>query len=313
MMSVSLLCLTQFLFTATPSSLEAKISSHSLEAIHIRDPFILPVAKEERYYLFGSHPPQTKDFPIYVSRDLKTWEGPTSVFTPPDGFWATREFWAPEVHSYRGRYYLFASFKSDKACRGTQILVADSPQGPFLVHSKDPVTPRDWECLDGTLFVDAADTPWIVFCHEWVQIKDGTICALKLSADLSKAEGEPITLFSASEHPLVTEIGGETQKGRVTDGPFLYRTARGTLLMLWSSFSKAGYMQLVAKSESGMLTGPWKQIPTPLYQDDAGHGMIFRSLEGNLKMILHRPNRNPDERALILNLDEKDDQLTVHP
>ena len=311
MISVSLFCLTPFLFTA-PATAE-EVSSYSLDAIHIRDPFILPVAKEGRYYLFGSHPPKTNDFPVYVSRDLKIWEGPVAAFIPPDGFWATRDFWAPEVHFYKGRYFLFASFKADKTCRGTQILMSETPQGPFRLHSNGPVTPQDWECLDGTLFVDSAGIPWIVFCHEWLQIGDGTICALRLSADLTKSEGVPITLFHASAQPLVTEIGGKTQRGRVTDGPFLYRMKNGILLMLWSSVSKTKYVQLVAQSETGTLTGPWKQITTPLFQDDGGHGMIFRTFEGNLKLILHRPNQNPDERALILNLEEKGDLLTIRP
>ena len=49
---------------------------------------------------------------------------------------------------------MFASFKAAGVCRGTQILVADHPKGPFVPHSDGPVTPRDWECLDGTLYVD---------------------------------------------------------------------------------------------------------------------------------------------------------------
>lgn len=40
-------------------------------------------------------------------------------------------------------------------CRGTQILRADKPEGPFVPLSDGPVTPADWECLDGTLYVAA--------------------------------------------------------------------------------------------------------------------------------------------------------------
>lgn len=304
-MSVPMICLASLLFTA-PNVAPNNVS-YSLEDIHIRDPFIVSVPQEKQYYLFGSHPPEQKDFPVYVSRDLKTWHNPTSVFTPPEGFWATRDFWAPEVHWYHGRYYMFASFKSEKACRGTQILVADAPAGPYRVHSNGPVTPSDWECLDGTLFVDKDDTPWMVFCHEWLQIGDGAICAIKLSRDLSKAEGSPMTLFHASDHPLVVEFGGKTERGKVTDGPFLYRTAKGALLMIWASFSKTGYMELLAKSESGTLAGPWKQFSEPLLENDSGHGMIFKTFAGKLKMILHHPNSSPNERAILLDVIDTDE------
>ena len=72
---------------------------------------------------------------------------------------------------------MFVSFKNETECRGTQILKANSPFGPFELHSDGPVTPRDWECLDGTLWVEDG-TPYMIFCHEWAQIVDGEMCAL---------------------------------------------------------------------------------------------------------------------------------------
>jgi len=174
--------------------------------IHLRDPFVLPLAEEGRYYLYGTTDPdcwQGKGvgFDAYRSADLEHWEGPFPVFRPPTGFWADRNYWAPEVHRYGGRFFMFASFKAEGVCRGTQALVADSPLGPFLPHSAGPLTPRDWECLDGTLFVDEAGDPWLVFCHEWVQVHDGEMCAMRLSADLSRAIGEPFCSF-APPRPL---------------------------------------------------------------------------------------------------------------
>lgn len=176
---------------------------------------------------------------------------------------------------------MFASFKADGLCRGTQVLVADSPLGPFRPHSAGPLTPRDWECLDGTLFVDEAGAPWMVFCHEWVQVHDGEMCAMRLAADLSQAIGEPLLLFRASEAPW----GVKPEKiGYVTDGPFLHRARNGALLMLWASFGAGGYAQGVARSTSGHISGPWVQEPEPLYAQDGGHGMLFRAFDGRLML-----------------------------
>src|SRR5512146_2537522 len=108
----------------------------NLSDIHIRDPFVLPVPAERRYYLYGTMGEYTWSehalgFDGYISADLQDWEGPFPVFRPPAGFWADRNFWAPEVYAYGGRYFMFASFKALGICRGTQILAAESPQGPF--------------------------------------------------------------------------------------------------------------------------------------------------------------------------------------
>lgn len=279
--------------------------------IHIRDPFVLPIMAEKQYYLYGTTGSQTwtdsaSGFDYYTSPDLQNWEGPFPAFRPPTNFWANRNFWAPEVHVYRGRYYLFASFKAEGVCRGTQILTADGPQGPFLPISEGPVTPHDWECLDGTLFVDANDQPWIVFSHEWVQVGDGEICALRLSDELEAAIEQPHLLFRASEAPWAQEINSKGRKGYVTDGPSLYRLASGELIMLWSSFSIGGYTVGVARSASGEILGPWQQVPEPLYAGDGGHCMVFRAFNEQLWLALHRPNQTPDERPHFLPLRESE-------
>ena len=172
--------------------------------INIRDPFILPY--EGKYYMYGTRgvncwgnePLDFMGFDVYISSDLENWSEPIAVFENSDSFWADRNFWAPEVHKYGDKFYMFASFKDGERCRGTQILVSSAPDGEFEPISKYPVTPDNWECLDGTLYIDKNNKPHIVFCHEWTQIKDGTVCEMMLSDDLSQAISEPRTLFAGS-------------------------------------------------------------------------------------------------------------------
>lgn len=193
-----------------------------LSDIHIRDPFVL--RDGEMYYLYGTRGPtcwgEADGFDVCTSRNLADWDGPFPAFTRPDGFWADRNFWAPEVHRYQDRYYMFASFKGPARRRGTQILAAGHPAGPFHIHSSGPVTPEEWDCLDGTLYVEDG-RPYMVFCHEWTQVRDGEICAMPLTADLRAAAGEPAVLFRASQ----PEWAVKGAKDHVTDGPFLHRTA----------------------------------------------------------------------------------------
>lgn len=281
--------------------------------IRIRDPFILVEEEEQAYYLFGTTDAnvwsgRATGFDVYRSSDLEQWEGPFVAFRPEPDFWADRHYWAPEVYCYEDRYYMFASFKSETECRGTQVLIADSPIGPFVPLTKAPVTPAGWECLDGTLHIDEAGHPWMVFCHEWIQVQDGKMYAMPLTADLREAAGEPVLLFAASEAPW-TVAGGDDRNVYVTDGPFLFSNKESQLLMLWSSGSKNGYAIGIARSESGSVLGPWKQDEETLFPEDGGHGMLFRALSGELMLAMHAPNNQPDERAVFIEVEEQQGTL----
>jgi arabinan endo-1,5-alpha-L-arabinosidase len=288
---------------------------HAMADIHMRDPFVFPDARTGTYFLFGTTDPDPWrgpgiGFDVYTSADLESWDGPFPAFRPDAGFWADRNFWAPEVHEYRGGCFMFASFKRDGARRATQILGAESPRGPYRVHSPSPVTPADWECLDGTLHVDSAGLPWLVFCHEWVQVRDGQVCAVRLSEDLRFPVGVPRLLFTASSAPWTIphrkKDGSIDAAERVTDGPFLHRTASGTLLLLWSSFSETGYSMGIARSESGSLEGPWRHLDSPLLSGDCGHGMVFRDFSSRLLASAHAPNRTPEERPVFVEVEERE-------
>ncbi len=283
--------------------------------IQIRDPFV--VVHEGRYHLFGTTDPlpwttPERRFMAWTSADLERWDGPHPVFTAGDAFFATGQFWAPEVHRYDGRWLMLASFKAGGASRCTTALVADQLLGPYRPVTQT-LTPPGWECLDGTLHVEADGTPWLVFCHEWLQVADGHVCAVPLDRACAVPTAAPITLFTASQAPWtgVSAYDKGIAFARVTDGPFLHRTADGTLLLLWSSYKDGSYCLGVARSESGSIRGPWRHEPLPLVAGDAGHGMVFRDLHGDLRLSLHRPNQTPKERPVFLRLVERGSRLEL--
>lgn len=287
-----------------------------LSEINIRDPFVL--CADGRYYMYGSRvgEPTTDSpwdwgvqtgFDVYVSDDLDNWSDPQTIFERPEGFWADKEFWAPEVHCYGGRYYLIASFKRDGCCRGCQIMAADSPLGPFSPISDSPATPRDWECLDGTLYIDKCGKPHLVFCHEWLQVHNGEMCALPLSADLSQAIGEPRVLFRAGD----PDWADKDTIDFVTDGPFMHRTADGRLIMLWSSLAGGRYVEAMALSDSGDIDGNWRHADRLLFGEDGGHGMTFTDRDGRLMFVMHSPNTRGQERPTFRELIDRDGLLEL--
>jgi GH43 family beta-xylosidase len=295
--------------------------------IQIRDPFV--VVQQDSYYLYGSTDKNIwrgsgAGFDMYTSLgDMDEFEGPFPAFRPPMNFWSKGQFWAPEVHQYRNEWYMFATFKPVQGRRGTAILKSTGGSGeqglygPFAPWSQGPVTPPEWECLDGTLYVDARQKPWMVFCHEWSQAGDGEIYAMPLSDDLKSSAGKAALLFRASEavwtHPLpqipFAALFKKAKKNYVTDGPFLFQ-GNNSLFLLWSSVGKGlRYLIGAAKSESGTILGPWIQDPEPLFAADGGHGMLFRSHQGKLLLAIHAPNRTPRERAIFIEIEERDGWL----
>lgn len=298
--------------------------AEKLADIYIRDPFILTDSLTGTYYLYRAASKFTPDkreiggVEVFTSKDLQNWSGPREVLRLPENNALLGPIWAPEVHRYNGRYYIFATITSPEEWkareegrpgyfyRGTQIFHSDSPTGPFLPFSQFPHTPMDQMALDGTLWIENGN-PYMVYCHEWVELNDGTMELLPLTPDLSAPAGAPTRLFNASAAKWSTGPGRY-----VTDGCFLHRTPTGKLLMIWSSFNEGRYAIGIAESVSGSVRGPWRQQPDMLFPDHGGHGMIFRDLKGNLNLILHQPNSPAgQERARIFPLEDTGSTLRL--
>lgn len=305
-----------------------QFGTYKLADVRMRDVCILVDEKTKTYYAISSSFAPTKDgfrnaaVRAFTSKDLVTWEGPHTIFQAPNDIWGAtpiKGIWAPEMHEYKGKYYLFITFDTDEKLseqwrdwlprvkRSSQILVGDSPLGPFKPFKNESTLPMDMMTLDGTLWEEDG-IPYMVFAHEWVQITDGTIEYVKLKSDLSATDGEPKRLFQGSDAPWARkspEFGCW-----VTDGPYLYTSKSGKLFMIWSSFSHTGYTTGVAVSDSGKLAGPWKQNKEPLYSADGGHGMLFKRFDGQLMLVLHSPNKMT-ERAKLFELEDTGETLKV--
>lgn len=268
--------------------------------IKSRDPFILADEKTKTYYMYCNgnkmHPEDTlKHIRLYTSKNLVHWKDNGPCFVASDSFWGKNDYWAPDVYKYKGKYYMFVTFSDKpKIRRGTSVLVSKTPEGPFVPLVNAPITPTDMEALDGSLYLDDDKQPWMLFCQEWTQIKDGLILAQKLSKDLKTTIGKPVALFHGSEAIGLKKKGGN----HITDAPFIHLAENGDMLMTWSTFGKSGYMICVAKSESGDILGPWKQIIGPLYKDNGGHAMLFKDFDGNLRISYHSPNSKMEKMII---------------
>ena len=288
----------------------------------IRDPFVL--AEDGIYYLYESKPwDGGRGVFVRMSTDLEHWTEKRQVMRVADDL-PVRKVWAPEVHKYNGAYYLFVTLTMAQGAyaiaplvpgrekmvspRGTWVYKAESPMGPFEPVKNDPVPPKDWMTLDGTLWVEDG-TPYMVFCHEWCQMKDGRMCYAPLAPDFASFAAAPKTMFCASE-----AMAGA---GFITDGPFLFRSPKnGALYMIWSNTVKRNdgkdpdYCVFLRKSIGGKLAGPWTK-DTLLFSKNGGHGMIFKTFDGRLLLALHQPNISPNERMALFELEDTGETLRL--
>lgn len=267
-----------------------------LDSIILSDPCILADKKTDMYYMTGT------GGMLWKSKNLKLWEGPFNVVKTDPESWMGRNpmIWAAELHTYKGKYYYFATFTNravkidtvqgnEIERRASHVLVSDNPDGPY-VPMQDPIyLPAEKPTLDGTFWVDTDGKPYMIFCHEWLQNWNGTMEKIELKPDLSGSLGESKILFRAKDAPWSREVDkdGKVGPNKVTDGPYLFRTATGRLGMIWTSWIDDVYAQGVAYSKSGTLDGPWvheKELITP---HNFGHGMLFKTLDGRNLMSVH--------------------------
>ena len=309
--------------TGCVSSVASSPSAQCARAeFRIRDPFVL--AENGVYYLYESKPwDGGRGVFVRTSVDLEHWTEKRQAMRVADDV-PVRKVWAPEVHKYKGTYYLFVTLTLEKGAypiarlvdgreefiepRGTWVYKADKPTGPFEPVKKGPVPPQDWMTLDGTLYVEDG-VPYMVFCHEWCQTKDGRMCYAPLAPDFASFTAAPTTLFSASE--------AMPGAGSITDGPFLYRSPKGgALYMIWSNTVRRNdgkdpdYCVFVRTSKNGRIAGPWSK-DSLLFRENGGHGMMFKAFDGRLMLTLHQPNVTPDERMALFVVEDTGETLRI--
>lgn len=300
------------------------VRSWQRSELHMRDPFVFPDVSTKTYYLFGTTFADgigdiEPGFYVYTSQDLETWTGPYMAFNPPPGFWGVRHFWAPEVHAVDGAYWMLATCKGGIGVhRGTTILKADHPAGPYRPLYNRATTPTDEEALDGTLYEEDGRR-YLVYCHEWTQLYHGEIKAIAL--DNGRPTGSPFRLLRAKDQPWIRKFSDlRIQKeGYLTDAPFLYRAQNGDLLLFWSSYANTeitggagGYTVAVTRSTSGSIHGPWIEDDTLFLDEDAGHCSLFRDFSGTLMLCTHSPDTpHGMERPTFFPLTETADGLSI--
>lgn len=108
----------------------------------LADPFVLPI--KEGYLAIGTgyaNMAQDKGvFPALFSADFEHWEEAGFVNMPRvEGGWS--HYWAPEIVSSRGIFYLYFSLGTRSEQFEIRVATSTSPLGPYIVEEKPVLDP----------------------------------------------------------------------------------------------------------------------------------------------------------------------------
>ena len=249
------------------------------------DPFIH--LENGMYYLYFSSG-DTTGLTVYTSTDLKEWlpdqgrDKSGRAYANGNGF-GSRLFWAPEMHKYKGKYYLFHSAEEK-----VTVEVGDSPLGPFRNPEKKPFFPEG--NIDNSFFLDDDGTPYMLYAH-FNAGNEVWIC--ELEKDLLHAKPETQRkLIRAEEDWEMNRADPRFSNRSIAEGPCLVKKD-GLYWLTYSSHHVMDDNYNVCLATATDVKGPYvKQGKGPILAPRGkyrctGHHSLFKDKSGTWKIVFH--------------------------
>lgn len=259
------------------------------------DPFVL--YHEGKYYMYsttetGKVLVGANDFAtetgegdgiyVYVSSDLKSWEKHGYALKKGDSI-GEKWFWAPEVLSYRGKFYMVYASEEHIA-----IACANHPLGPFKQEKKRWL--REGMAIDGSFLVDDDGTVYLYYVRLDGQNR---IYVAKMKDDLSEIEYEHPECLIAATEPW------ETLDCLIAEGPFAIKH-NGLYYLTYSCNHTRCIDYAVGYAVSKSPFGPFEKYegnPIMIRKGElfgVGHHSFFSAEDGTLMCAYHCHNINSD-------------------
>lgn len=237
------------------------------------DPFIMPY--NGMYYAYGTN--AADGIQVYTSNDLKKWKLASELALYKNDSWGGKWFWAPEVYSVNGKFYMYYS-ANEHIC----VATADSPLGPFRQAVQEPMLP-DEKCIDNSLFIDTDGKAYLYF----VRFNDGlNVWVAELDNDLQTIRQETMT-------PCIhVSQAWEEVWPRVNEGPFITKH-KDIYYLTYSANSYESPFYGIGYATATSPMGPWtKYDRNPICQKadtlvGIGHSAMFNDLNGKLNIVFH--------------------------
>ncbi|MBR1581725.1 MAG: family 43 glycosylhydrolase [Bacilli bacterium] len=102
---------------------------NDLQHLPLPDPCVY--VEDGKYYIYGTTDATgARSFDCYVSENLNDFTVVKNIYKPGDTI-TTQSLFAPEVHKFGDKYYMYYSGGNGKVATGINVLVADAPDGSF--------------------------------------------------------------------------------------------------------------------------------------------------------------------------------------
>jgi GH43 family beta-xylosidase len=264
---------------------------------NIGDPFVLKSGG--KYYCY---PTSGRD------RGFKGWSSDNLVDWTDEGFiydrelneksWGFRQFWAPEVVEYEGKFYMYytARWKEKDSLR-IGVAIADKPLGPFIDVYDRPMFDFGYAAIDANILIDDDGKKYMYYsrdCSENIVngVHTSEIYGIELGDDMITVKGEPV-LLSRPEQEWEMQSGRERNRLWNEGATMLKRNGVYYLMFSANFFGSRHYS--VGYSTSDKPLGPFKKYENnPVLKSDheeisgPGHHSVTTSPDGTeLFMIYH--------------------------
>jgi len=265
----------------------------------LRDPYM--VVCDDAYYLYGTLVKNNGDWKDTAWGCYKNEGDLTSgkwaltkelVYEKPAN--AEKNFWAPEVHKYNGKYYFYTCSWSNKD-NGKQsigVAVSDSPTGPFVDIGKELVKgsqtldeTHTWEDIDPTVWIETDENG---VEHRYLCWGNTRMFICELNEDMISVKD----LDGDGKITYGTDIINKIPPKSFTEAPWIYRRQdeNGNYYGEYYLFYAYGWREQMAYATTDdLLYGEWKfggVIMEPTASSDTNHMSVI-DFGGKTYFIYH--------------------------
>jgi len=222
---------------------------------YAHDPTLIHVGPT--YYLF-----YTGDgIQVETSADGHTWSLPSQVFHSPLSWWTTyatsmnsNDVWAPDIHFFHGKYWLYyavSSFGSNSSAIG--LVSSTSPGGPWKDEGKvlSSMAYDTYNAIDPNLCFDADGNPYLAFGSFW-----NDIYITKLDPTTMKPTG---SLTNIAFRVLNPATGTLRANSHAAEGAgIVFADGYYYLFMSWDQCCQGSYSTYkIVYARATSITGPY--------------------------------------------------------
>ncbi|MFP5317105.1 MAG: family 43 glycosylhydrolase [Acidimicrobiia bacterium] len=207
------------------------------------------------------------------------------IWTPRRAYRHLRQVWAPELHHFDGRWYVyFSAGDGTPGSHRTYALVADDPLGPYW--DLGPVTDRSHDVWAIDLTVFAHDGSLYAVWSGWEHAMDGFPQNLYIAP-----MANPWTISGERRCISRPEHDWEMSVAAVNEGPEVLRQpGTGRLFVLYSadaSWTQSYKMGLLEWTGQDLLDpASWVKLARPFFTG-GGHGCVVETPAGS-QLVYHR-------------------------